>query len=64
MLIPHAPVAPLLQVELGGFRGLPPDRLARYIPAPEGFGQYSRTIAFKEYTDYVIRPSYALHARM
>lgn len=54
----------LALVELGGFRGLPPDRLARYIPAPEGFGQYSRTIAFKEYTDYVIRPSYALHARM
>ena len=38
--------------------------MGKYITDPEGFGQFASTTAFKEYVDYVIRPSYELHGQL
>ena len=38
--------------------------MGKYITDPEGFGQFASTAAFKQYVDYVIRPSYVLHAQL
>ena len=38
--------------------------MGKYITDPEGFGQFASTTAFKQYVDYVIRPSYELHGQL
>lgn len=51
-------------VEANGLPGLSRDRLARYIPDPNGFAQFARNRYYKTYVDYVISPSYDLHKEM
>lgn len=51
-------------VQEGGFPGLGRRRMGKYITDPEGFGEFASTAAFKQYVDYVIRPSYVLHGQL
>lgn len=51
-------------VQEAGFPGLGRRRMGKYITDPEGFGQFASTTAFKQYVDYVIRPSYELHGQL
>ena len=48
-------------VSLNGIAALPAAARRRYIPDPAAFGAFSKTVAFKSYVGYTIRPSYALH---
>lgn len=50
-------------VQAGGFPALGP-KLHDYIRNPSGFAKFSTTTAFKEYVDYTILPSYALHKQV
>lgn len=54
----------LAQVEVGGFSQLGSEKLSKYFPDAVGFGEFSRTTAFKEYANFVIRPSYNMHRDM
>lgn len=54
----------LAAVQAGGFPALGRERLPRYIQDPVGFANFSKTIAFKEYVEYSIRPSFELHQRL
>lgn len=51
-------------VEANGLPGLSRDRLAKYVPDPNGFAQFARNRYYKTYVDYVISPSYDLHKEM
>jgi len=48
-------------VEKGGLPGLPRDRLQQYIADVNGFAEFAGRQEFREYVDYVIRPSYDVH---
>jgi uncharacterized iron-regulated protein len=54
----------LATVQVSSFRELGPERMAQYIPDSEGFAAFCATTAFKEYCDYVVRPSYVLHKQL
>ena len=51
-------------VETGGLPALPASTLKLYIPDAEGFGNFARTLSFREYVAYVVQPSYQMHKRM
>jgi hypothetical protein len=54
----------LARVQAGGFPALGPRRMAKYIPEARACADFSTTVAFKEYANHVIRPSYELHRRL
>lgn len=54
-------------VEVGGLSNLKagnPAALKSYLPDPKGFAAFGQTTAFKEYVDYIIKPSYTMHQNM
>ena len=51
----------LALVEQGGLPALPRQTLLNYIADPAGFAEFASTLPYREYVDYVIRPSYDLH---
>lgn len=54
----------LVLVEKMGYPGLPSKKLHKYIKDPIGFAEFAKTVEFKTYNDYVIKPSYDLHQRL
>lgn len=54
----------LALVQTGGFPALGARRMAKYIPDAEAFASFSSTAAFREYVEYVLRPSYNLHKQL
>lgn len=54
----------LALVERSGLPGLTRDQLQQYIPDGAGFAAFARQREFSAYVDYVIRPSYDIHAVM
>jgi hypothetical protein len=51
-------------VETGGLPNLTPALLQQYIPDRQGFANFAKGPSFPTYVDYVIRPSYDLHAAL
>jgi uncharacterized iron-regulated protein len=51
-------------VETGGLPNLTPTLLQQYIPDRRGFANFATGPSFPTYVDYVIRPSYELHAAL
>jgi len=51
-------------VEKEGYPGLSTKQLHKYIKDPIGFADFTKTLEFKTYTDYVIKPSFELHQRL
>jgi len=54
----------LSKVEVGGYAALSRDELKKYISDPVGFAAFGSTTAFKEYSSYVITPSYRMHQQL
>ena len=51
-------------VEADGLPGLPRDRMRAYIADTTGFARFASTRAFSTYIDYVVLPSYEMHAAL
>lgn len=51
-------------VEQQGLPGLPKDRMRTYISDTTGFASFAATRAFSTYIDYVVSPSYDMHAAL
>lgn len=51
-------------VEQQGLPGLPKDRMRAYISDTTGFASFAATRAFSTYIDYVVSPSYDMHAAL
>jgi uncharacterized iron-regulated protein len=54
----------LILVENGGLENLSQEQINLYIKDRQGFANFAKSEAFKEYVDYIIRPSYELHDSM
>ncbi|KAH8058479.1 hypothetical protein JL721_9500 [Aureococcus anophagefferens] len=52
------------KVSAAGLAGLDRAARGRYLPDPQGFAAFAKTVAFKSYVGYAIRPSYALHVEL
>ena len=51
-------------VSAGGLAALAPDARRRYVSDPKASEAFARTVAFKSYVGYTIRPSYAAHVAL
>ena len=51
-------------VSAGGLAALAPDARRRYVSDPRASEAFARTVAFKSYVGYTIRPSYAAHVAL
>ena len=51
-------------VSAGGLAALAPDARKRYVSDPKASEAFARTVAFKSYVGYTIRPSYAAHVAL
>ena len=51
-------------VEVNGFPGMDIQMIRKYVKEPQVFAEFTRPVAYKAYSAYVIEPSYSLHKEM